>query len=124
MERKRVLIVDDEMNARHALAAILWDEGYDVECAETAAAALDLVDSFDPHVVITDLIMPGLLDGFDVVRSVHDRRKIPVIAMTAYDYAGKQALSLGASSCLSKPLDLDALLSATEDLLGLRLFQD
>ena len=60
-------MVDDEVNARTALAELLRDEGFDVETAADAFKALGKYESFAPHVVVTDLKMPGM-DGIDLVR--------------------------------------------------------
>ena len=58
----RILVVDDEVSARTALADLLRDEGFDVEMAADAFKALGKYEAFAPHVVITDLQMPGM-DG-------------------------------------------------------------
>jgi CheY-like chemotaxis protein len=51
----RILVVDDEANARTALAELLRDEGYEVETAADAFKALGKHESFAPHIVVTDL---------------------------------------------------------------------
>ena len=60
MARERILIVDDEANARTALAELLRDEGYSVETAADGFKALPKLEEFAPDVVVTDLKMPGL----------------------------------------------------------------
>ena len=60
--RGRILIVDDEANARAALSEILRDEGYATETAADGFKALGKLEEFAPDVVLTDLKMPGL-DG-------------------------------------------------------------
>ena len=60
--RGRILIVDDEANARAALSEILHDEGYVTETAADGFKALGKLEDFHPDVVLTDLKMPGL-DG-------------------------------------------------------------
>jgi len=67
-ERKgRVLIVDDEANARDALAELLREESYETETASGGRRALELMPEFEPEVVLTDLKMPGL-DGLGLLR--------------------------------------------------------
>src|SRR5438477_2289330 len=58
--RGRVLVVDDEPNARSALAELLRDEGHTVETAADGFKALPHLESLRPEVVLTDLKMPGL----------------------------------------------------------------
>src|SRR5579864_566011 len=58
----RILIVDDESNARAALSEILGDEGYTTETAADGFKALGKLEDFAPDVILTDLKMPGL-DG-------------------------------------------------------------
>lgn len=67
MRPRRILIVDDETNARAALAAILADQGYRVETAEDGLDALDRAAGFAPDVVVTDLRMPRF-DGLGLLR--------------------------------------------------------
>ena len=58
--RGRILIVDDESNARTALAELLRDEGFAVEIAADGFKALPKLEAFAPDVVVTDLKMPGM----------------------------------------------------------------
>ena len=60
--KARILVVDDEVNARTALVELLRDEGYAVEAAADAFKALAKVADFAPDLVLTDLKMPGM-DG-------------------------------------------------------------
>ncbi|MFO0661328.1 MAG: response regulator [Polyangiaceae bacterium] len=64
--RGRILIVDDEANARAALSEILHEDGYTTETAADGFKALGKLIEFDPDVVLTDLKMPGL-DGIGLV---------------------------------------------------------
>ena len=65
----RILVVDDEVNARTALAELLREEGYDLETAADAFKALGKYESFAPHIVITDLKMPGM-SGIELVKKL------------------------------------------------------
>ena len=64
--RGRILIVDDEANARAALSEILGEEGYTTETAADGFKALGKLEEFGPDVVLTDLKMPGL-DGIGLM---------------------------------------------------------
>ncbi|HEY6035524.1 MAG TPA: response regulator, partial [Kofleriaceae bacterium] len=80
----RILVVDDEVNARTALAELLRDEGYEVEMAADAFKALGKFESFSPHVVVTDLKMPGM-DGVELVKKLRASDEAPaVVVMTAF----------------------------------------
>jgi DNA-binding NtrC family response regulator len=108
----RVLVVDDEVNARTALAELLRDEGYDVETAADAFKALGKYEAFAPHVVVTDLKMPGM-DGIELVKKLRAMEDPPaVVVMTAFGAVSSavDAMRAGAAEYLTKPLHFDELL--------------
>jgi DNA-binding NtrC family response regulator len=108
----RVLVVDDEVNARTALAELLTDEGFEVETAADAFKALGKVDTFAPDVVVTDLKMPGM-DGIELVQRLRALDDPPaVVVMTAFGavQSAVEAMRAGASEYLTKPINLDELL--------------
>ncbi|RLB56631.1 MAG: sigma-54-dependent Fis family transcriptional regulator [Deltaproteobacteria bacterium] len=107
----RVLVVDDEANAREALAELLSDEGYETESASDGKKALDMLEEFDPHVVVTDLKMP-ILDGIGLLEQGKPVAPGTVfLVMTAFGTidTAVEAIKKGADNYLQKPLDLDAL---------------
>ena len=108
----RILVVDDEVNARTALAELLRDEGYDVETAADAFKALGKYESFSPHVVVTDLKMPGM-DGIELVKKIRaGEDPAAVVVMTAFGAVATavDAMRAGAADYLTKPLNFDELL--------------
>jgi DNA-binding NtrC family response regulator len=108
----RILVVDDEVNARTALAELLAEEGYEVETAADAFKALGKMDAFAPDVVLTDLKMPGM-DGIELVARLRELEDAPtVIVMTAFGavQSAVEAMRAGASEYLTKPLNIDELL--------------
>jgi DNA-binding NtrC family response regulator len=110
--RGRILIVDDEANARAALSEILHEEGYVTETAADGFKALGKIGEFDPDVVLTDLKMPGL-DGIGLVE--RGRAAAPgavFVVMTAFGTIGSavEAIKKGAENYLTKPLDTEALM--------------
>src|SRR3954468_19132573 len=108
----RVLVVDDEVNARTALAELLRDEGYEVEMAADAFKALGKYESFSPHVVVTDLKMPGM-DGIDLVKKIRSGEDpAAIVVMTAFGdvHTAVEAMRAGAADYLTKPLDFNELL--------------
>jgi DNA-binding NtrC family response regulator len=109
--RGRILVVDDEANAREALSTLLGQEGYDVREAEDGLAALEVMEAFEPEVVLTDLKMPRL-DGLGLLE--RGRKLSPnaaFVVMTAFGAidTAVEAIRRGAQNYLTKPLDLDAL---------------
>jgi DNA-binding NtrC family response regulator len=107
----RILVVDDEANARTALAELLGDEGYEVETAADAFKALGKYESFAPHVVITDLKMPGM-DGIALVKKLRaEQDGVAIVVMTAFGEvtSAVDAMRSGAADYLTKPLNFDEL---------------
>ncbi len=107
----RVLVVDDEQNARQALVELLADEAYEVESAPDGRRALQLIPEFEPEVVLTDLKMP-VLDGIELLR--RGKQASPATAfvvMTAFGTIDNavEAIKLGAENYLTKPIDVAAL---------------
>jgi DNA-binding NtrC family response regulator len=108
----RILVVDDEANARTALGELLRDEGFDVETAADAFKALGKSGAFSPDVVVTDLKMPGM-DGIELVKKLRAAEDPPVvIVMTAFGAVDSalEAMRAGAEDYLTKPLNFDELL--------------
>ncbi|HET9954064.1 MAG TPA: sigma-54 dependent transcriptional regulator [Polyangiaceae bacterium] len=111
--RGRILVVDDEANARSALAEILREEGYSVETASDGFKALAKAEEFDPDLVLTDLKMPGM-DGVELLRRLlrAPESRVAVVVMTAFGAVetAVSAMREGAVDYLTKPLNTDELL--------------
>jgi len=108
----RILVVDDEANARMALAELLRDEGYEVETAADAFKALGKYEAFSPHIVVTDLKMPGM-DGIELVKKIRATdESTGIIVMTAFGavQSAIDAMRAGAAEYLTKPLNFEELL--------------
>jgi DNA-binding NtrC family response regulator len=107
----RILVVDDEVNARSALAELLRDEGYTVEMAADGFKGLGKLEDFAPDLVVTDLKMPGL-DGIELLHKVQERDpECVVVVMTAFgavDTAVK-AMREGAADYITKPVNFEEL---------------
>ena len=109
--RGRILVVDDEANARAALSEILRDEGYATETAGDGFKALGKIEEFSPDVVLTDLKMPGL-DGIAFMEKAKSASPQTVfVVMTAFGTidSAVSAIKQGADNYLTKPLDYNAL---------------
>jgi len=107
----RVLVVDDEPDAREILEEVLSQAGAEVKTAADAAQALDVLVDFTPDVLVSDLAMPGE-DGLKLIRKLRGRTpdrvaSIPAIALTAYTRPEDrvQALAAGFQMHVPKPVD-------------------
>ena len=114
--KARVLIVEDDEQVSAFLCELL--RGYDgIDALETAANGFEAgrkVHSFEPSLVLLDLMMPGM-DGFEVCRTLKQdpaTRHIRVLAMTGYPTSEniERIMNAGAEVCLEKPIDTDRLL--------------
>jgi DNA-binding NtrC family response regulator len=108
---KKILIVDDELDMRLVLSAMLKKEGFEVSAAANGREALQILQSSKTAVVITDLKMPDI-DGMELLTRISERYpEIPVIMITAHGTIATavEALKKGAFDYITKPFDLDDL---------------
>ncbi len=112
----RVLSVDDQQDTRELITLALARYGAEVKASDSASTALQLVKDWKPHVVVSDIGLPGM-DGYDFVRQLReletDGERIPAIAVTGYAGAvdESKALDAGYEVHLSKPIELNKLVS-------------
>ena len=108
---ERIVVVDDDPAVRVALQEALETAGFVVSVADSAAAALALVATLRPQVVVADVRMPEM-GGVDLLRELRSRAaQVDVLLMTAFDDMPTvvEAMKYGAADFLVKPLDLDEL---------------
>lgn len=119
----RVLIVDDDADARDSLKILLETAGYEVEVAANGSRALRLQRTRPADAVITDIFMP-ISDGIETVKEM--RTEFPDLRIIAVSAGGRTvgtdtylavALAAGADAVLRKPMDFDELLSLLQKLL-------
>ena len=112
MQRRRILIVEDNEDARDALRMLLELDGHAVEAAAEGAEALDLVRAKDPDVALVDIGLPGI-DGYEIARRIRavDGKRPLLIALTGYGQPEdrRRATEAGFDSMLVKPVDPAAL---------------
>jgi len=111
--RARILAVDDEPRMLRTLRLSLTRQGFDVETVESGTAALSLLATWHPDVILLDLALPDL-DGVEVVRQIRARgsaTRIVVLSARRGDPDKVLALDLGADDYLTKPFSMDELLA-------------
>ncbi|ABO48871.1 two component transcriptional regulator, winged helix family [Desulforamulus reducens MI-1] len=108
----RILLVDDESNILQFLEIGLQNEGFEVQTAQDGMSAITLMKQFQPHVVILDVMMPGM-DGFEVCRMLKKTENVAVIMLTARDEVDDRVkgLNLGADDYMVKPFSFEELLA-------------
>lgn len=109
MEKKKVLIVDDQNGIRILLMEVFNSEGYATFQAANGKLALDIVRNESPDLVLLDMKIPGM-DGLEILKHLKEiDPAIKVIMMTAYGELDmiKEATNLGALMHFTKPFDID-----------------
>ncbi len=109
----RILVADDDPGVRLVLREALVDAGFEVVTAVDGEALIELVETQDADLVITDVLMPGL-DGLDVMARIRTvRPDLPVIVISAHGTLSTavEATRGGAFDYLAKPFDLDELVA-------------
>ena len=114
----RILIVDDEPQFRRVLRIALGTRGHDVREAASGRDALELLHDDPAQLVLVDWQMPGL-DGLQTCRAIRGWLDVPIIMVTSRDQKGRDlALAAGAIDYVTKPFDLDYLVSRVESALA------
>ncbi len=120
MEKKRILIVDDDPRNIFALQATLKSGGYPCASCNSAAEALLILQSGQPfEVVLLDMMMPEI-DGYEaipLIRNLPGGRDLSIVAVTAQAMKGdrQKCLDAGADEYISKPVDVDRLFHIIEN---------
>ncbi len=107
----RVLVVDDEPDARELLSEFLTAKGYAVLTASNGEDALRKLKEERPHLILLDIRMPKM-DGLETLRRVREiDHEVGVIMVTAVneEETGRQALKMGAFDYITKPMDFQYL---------------
>jgi CheY-like chemotaxis protein len=118
----KVLVVEDEPDARQLIRRVLEDCKAKVALATSAAEALELLGPFRPDVIVSDIGMPEQ-DGYDLIRQVrasYSAKEIPAAALTAFARTEerKRALLAGFQTHIAKPVDPAELTAAVASLAG------
>ena len=106
MNKKKILIVDDDANIAELISLYLTKECFQCEIAEDGETALKLHDSFQPDLMLLDIMLPGI-DGYDVCREIRKNHSTPIIMLSAKGEVFDKVLGLelGADDYIIKPFD-------------------
>ena len=110
---RRLLLVDDNVDAVESLAVLLRSDGHEVRTAHDAASALALVESFRPDLVVLDIGLPGM-NGYELAQRIRARPELgapTLVALTGYGQQEdrKRARAAGFDHHFIKPADVNAL---------------
>ncbi|MDP8286236.1 MAG: response regulator, partial [Candidatus Electryonea clarkiae] len=122
----RILVVDDEKSIRITLQAFLKDDGHDVQIAEDAIMAVELLKNEDFDVVVTDIIMPKM-SGVKLLKAIRDvSEHVQVIMLTGEPTieTASEALRLGAFDYLAKPVTKEAIVKAVNNAANAKVLID
>jgi DNA-binding response OmpR family regulator len=116
--RQRVLVVEDEPVINQAVTDRLSAEGFDVRQAYDGPTAVEIAATWEPHVLVLDVMLPGF-DGHEVCRRVQADRPVPVLMLTARDDETDilVGLGVGADDYLTKPFRMRELVARVNVLL-------
>ena len=126
---RRILIVEDDPDIVDYLSFFLEDEGYEVKAAGRSSAARELLEEFEPEVILLDALLPGK-SGLDLLVSLRRDpkwRDVPMVVVTGNDtlleddcqsYLGAHEGIRGPDGVLGKPVDRETLLSVLDTLLN------
>lgn len=127
--KPRVLVVDDDPDKLSLLQFALSRAGYEVRAARDGDEGYGAVTSFDPDLVVSDIMMPGM-NGYELARRIRENpqtRFIPVILQTAAVTGAEDARlgsEVGALGYITDPLDLELLLARARTLLDFKTYLD
>jgi CheY-like chemotaxis protein len=118
----KILVVDDQQDTCDLLRHVFDECGAIVETAQNARNALQVLDRWDPDILISDISMPSM-DGYELIHTIRENRKsrIPAIALTAMARIDDRvkALNAGFQMHVAKPVDPMELISIVRSLTGL-----
>ena len=118
MEKQRILIVDDDENIAELISLYLTKECFGTEIAGSGREALAAVETFEPHLIILDIMLPDM-DGYEVCAEIRKRRQTPVIMLSAKGEILDKVLGfkIGADDYMVKPFDSSELVARVRAVL-------
>lgn len=116
--KQKILIVDDDTNIAELISLYLTKEFYQVQIVEDGEQALQVFDTFQPNLVLLDLMLPGM-DGYQVCREIRRHSQTPIIMLSAKGEVFDKVLGLelGADDYIIKPFDSKELVARVKAVL-------
>lgn len=118
MDKQRILIVDDDENIAELISLYLLKECFATEIAYNGRDALALVNSFNPHLILLDIMLPDI-DGYEICTEVRKTKQTPIIMLSAKGEVFDKVLGLklGADDYMMKPFDSNELVARVKAVL-------
>ncbi|HHU22713.1 MAG TPA: response regulator transcription factor [Clostridiales bacterium] len=109
---RKALIVEDDGNIAELLRLYLEKDGFEVAIASDGIRGVEMVKSFDPELVLLDIMLPGK-DGWEVCREIRKTSRVPIIMLTAKGETMDKisGLEMGADDYVTKPFEVKELLA-------------
>lgn len=117
-ERRRVLLAEDQVAISHLMAVNMWRAGIETRIAPDSLSALELLESFEPHLVLLDAGSPHLKAGA-VCRSIRDRSQVPILLVATREAAAKGTWCLASTpglSFLQEMANVEEVFACAEDV--------
>lgn len=116
--KQKILIVDDDANIAELISLYLTKEFYEVQIVEDGEQALQVFDTFQPNLILLDLMLPGI-DGYQVCRELRSTSQVPIIMLSAKGeiFDKVLGLELGADDYMIKPFDSKELVARVKAVL-------
>lgn len=118
---KKVLIVDDSIYMRSLMEDILIEQGFEIHQASDGQEMFNVVDEYQPDIVLIDIVMPGI-NGIDAVKILHEKKpeiKIIVCSALQVHQFKDQAYENGASGFIQKPFGVDIVMAEIKRVMEL-----
>ncbi len=117
-EAQKVLVIDDDLNITELISMVLKKEFFDVKIVTEGEKALEAFRSYQPDILILDLMLPGA-DGYQVCREIRHQSDVPIIMLSAKTdtFDRVLGLELGADDYIIKPFDAKELTARVKAVL-------
>lgn len=123
----KILVVDDQSGVRSLLVSIFQGDDHEVEMAANGEAALRLLSSFEPDLILLDMKMPGM-DGIETLKQIRaSGNRVAVLMMTGNEddaHNMEQAKELGVLCYMSKPFDIFELRECVKEIFNSPAFSE
>lgn len=118
MDKKKILIVDDDENIAELISLYLIKECFDTEISLNGEDAIEKFKTYKPNLILLDIMLPGM-DGYDVCREIRKDSNVPIIMLSAKGEVFDKVLGLkiGADDYMVKPFDSNELVARVQAIL-------